>query len=86
MTDQDKMMAFGSWLNSRIQQLQLELYALSVNSKVPVDSIRVKAGHMEAFGHVLAAFKDLYHGDINKFMQEYLGQQPEEDDKESKDV
>jgi hypothetical protein len=79
MSDLDKMMAFGSWLSARAQQLQLELYSLSVNSKVPVDAIRVKAGHIEATGHVLAAFKDLYNGDINKFMEEYLGQRPEED-------
>ncbi len=84
MSDLDKMMAFGNWLTQRGQQLSSELYSLSINVKAPVDALRIKAGHVEATGHILAAFKDLYNGDLNKFMEEYLGQKPqEEDDKES---
>lgn len=79
MSDLDKMMAFGNWLTQRGNQMSAELFALSVNTKVPVDALRIKAGHVEATGHILAAFKDLYNGDINKFMQEYLGQVPEEE-------
>lgn len=83
MSDRDKMMAFGNWLSERIQATQLELYALSVNAKVPVDALRVKGGHLESLGFVMHAFKELYNGDLNKFMVEYLGQKPEEEEKES---
>ncbi len=84
MSDHDKMMAFGNWLTQRGTQLQNELFSLSINVKAPVDAMRIKAGHFEATAHILAAFKDLYNGDLNKFMEEYLGQEPEEeDDKES---
>jgi hypothetical protein len=85
MSDLDKMMAFGNWLTSRKAQLTMELYSLSLNTKLPIGTIRIKAGHLEATQHVLDAFKDLYNGDLNKFMEEYLGQAPEEEDKESTD-
>ncbi len=85
MSDIDKMMAFGSWLASRQTQLGAELFATSVNPKATVDQVRIKAGHLEATAHIFEAFKDLYNGDLNKFLHEYLGQEPEED-KESNDV
>lgn len=86
MSDLDKMMAFGSWLTAKKLQHGAELYSLSVNVKAPVDSLRIKAGHLEATQHILDAFTELYNGDLNKFMQEYLGQKSEEeDDKESKE-
>lgn len=82
MSDTDKMMAFGHWLASRQTQLGAELFATSVNSKATVDQIRVKAGHLEAYAQVFGAFKELYNGDLNKFNQEYLGINPEEEDKD----
>jgi hypothetical protein len=81
MSDLDKMVAFGNWLTQRGHHLSAELFALSVNAKVPIDALRIKAGHIESTGHILAAFKELYHGDLNKFMVDYLGQAPEEEDK-----
>jgi hypothetical protein len=86
MSDHDKMLAFGSWLTSKRLQLLSELYSLSINRDSPVDAIRIKAGHIECITQVLEVFKELYNGDLNKFMEEYLGQKPEEeDDKESID-
>lgn len=86
MSESDKMLAFGAWLNAKKIQHANELYALSVNVKAPVDALRIKAGHMEATQHILVAFSELYNGDVNKFMVDYLGQVPEEDeDKESKE-
>lgn len=85
MSELDKMMAFGHWLTARQVDHGAQLVALSINAKVPVDALRVKAGHLEATTHILAAFKELYNGDLNKFKQEYLGEQPEEEEKESKD-
>lgn len=82
MSDHDKMMAFGSWLSTKRLQHSAELYALSVNTKAPIDALRIKAGHVEATQHILDAFTELYKGDLNQFMKEYLGQEPE-DDKES---
>jgi hypothetical protein len=82
MSDLDKMVAFGSWLSSKKVQHTAELYALSVNVKAPIDALRIKAGHVEATSHILEAFSSLYNGDINKFMREYLGQEPEEEEKE----
>jgi hypothetical protein len=83
MSELDKLMAFGSWLQSKKIQHGAELYSLSVNTRCPLDAIRLKAGHLEATQHILDAFASLYNGDINKFMQEYLGQASEEEDKES---
>lgn len=85
MSDSDKMMAFGNWLARRQTQLGAELFSLSVNTKVPVDALRIKAGQLEAVVHVFEAYKDLYNGDINKFMVEYLGQEPEEDKESTTD-
>ena len=79
MSDLDKMVVFGRWLTERGIMLQRDLYSLSVNAKAPIDAIRVKAGHVECTAHILAAFKDLYNGDLNKFTQEYLGETPEEE-------
>lgn len=85
MSEHDKMMAFGSWLSTRKASVASELYQLSINASQPVDKIRVKAGHLEALQHVLEAFTDLYKGDLNKFMQEYLGQAPEEEEESNDD-
>ncbi len=85
MSDHDKMMAFGHWLASKRAQHTAELYSLSINRTAPIDSLRIKAGHIEATQHILEAFTSLYNGDINKFNEDYLGKKPEEDDKESKD-
>lgn len=80
MSDLDKMMAFGAWLTSRKVQIQSELYALTVSARQSEASIRVKAGHLEAIIHTLEAFSSLYHGDLSKFREEYLGDKPEEED------
>lgn len=86
MSEQDKLMAFGTWLTTRKLTIASELYSLSLNTKIPVAAVRIKAGHLEALSHVLDAFTDLYKGDLNKFNTNYLGGTPEEEeDKESKD-
>ncbi len=84
MSDNDKLMAFGSWLTAKRLQHSAELYSLSINVKAPLDAVRLKAGHVEATQSILDAFTELYKGDLNQFMREYLGREPEED-KESKD-
>jgi len=86
MSDTDKMMAFGSWLSTKRLQLTAELYSLSVNTKAPIDAVRLKAGHIEATQQILEAFTKLYRGDLNKFEVDYLGKDPEKEDKESTDV
>lgn len=80
MSELDKMMAFGHWLSERRVQLNLELIQMSTQAKYSESAVRVKAGHVEAFGMVCVAFKDLYDGDIGKFMKEYLGQELEEEE------
>lgn len=80
MSELDKMMAFGHWLNERRVQLGNELVQMSTSSKYPESAVRVKAGHVEAFNMVLAAFKELYDGDLNTFLKEYLGMTPEEEE------
>lgn len=82
MSDLDKMRAFGHWLNLKKVQHGAELYSLSINTRVPIDALRIKAGHLEATQYILDAFSSLYNGDINKFMTEYLEQQPEEEDQD----
>ena len=77
MSDLDKMRAFGHWLSERKAQALSELYQLSTNASQPVDKMRVKGGHIEAFDLVLHAFSELYNGDLNKFLVEYLGYAPE---------
>lgn len=86
MSDLDKMMAFGSWLTQRHQQFQAELCALGIDRTKPIDAIRIKAGHLEASATILKAFTELYRGDLNKFMVEYMGQEPEEEEESEKDV
>jgi hypothetical protein len=84
MTENDKLIAFGSWLTAKKIQHGAELFSLSINVKAPVDAVRLKAGHLEATQHILEAFTTLYKQDINAFMREYMGSNPnEEEDKES---
>lgn len=85
MSDHDKMMAFGHWLVAHQTQLHTELYSLSINRTMPLDAIRIKAGHLESCTFILQAFTDLYKGDLNKFMKDWLKQEPPPDDKESTD-
>lgn len=84
MSDADKMMAFGTWLTTRKAQHTAELFSLSLNTKAPVDALRIKAGHVEAFSVVLDAFTELYRGDVTKFNEAYLDIpiDEEDDDKE----
>lgn len=77
MSELDKMMAFGSWLTQRQLQFQAELCSLAIDRTKPIDAVRIKAGHFEATTQILKAFTELYNGDIGKFLQEYLGQEPE---------
>lgn len=74
------MMAFCHWLDQRRLQFQAELCALSLDRTKPVDAIRIKAGHLECSQLVIQAFAELYNGDLTKFMQDYLGQAPEEEE------
>lgn len=86
MSENNKLMAFGSWLSAKKIQHSNELYSLTLNTKVPVDAIRLKAGHLEATQMILEAFTLLYKDPLNKFMVEYMGSKPtEEDEEESKD-
>lgn len=80
MSELDKMMAFGHWLSERRAQFASELLQMGTQAKYTEAAIRVKAGHVEAFSMALTAFKDLYDGDLNKFMKEYLGQEPEDEE------
>lgn len=77
MSDHDKMMAFGHWLTERRAQFAAELSALGIDRTKPIDAIRIKAGHLECMQLTLQAFTELYNGDLEKFMQNYLGKQPE---------
>ena len=83
MSDLDKMMAFGNWLSQSRLRFQAELCALGIDRTKPIDAIRIKAGHLEAATIILQAFTELYNGSLSKFMTEYLGQAPEEDEEES---
>jgi len=85
MSDMDKMMAFGSWLTQRKATFQAELCSLSIDRTKPIDAIRIKAGHLEATTQILKAFTELYQGDINKFLVEYLGQEPEAEEESDGD-
>lgn len=85
MSEQDKLMAFGTWLTTRKLHVASELYSLSLNTKIPVSAVRIKAGHLEALSHVLDAFTSLYRGDLNKFSVEYLGGTPEEEEEKESD-
>ncbi len=67
------------------EQTLSELYAVSVSRLHTESVIRVKAGHVEAFTQALEAFKELYNGDLNKFMTEYRGQEPEEEEESDGD-
>jgi hypothetical protein len=86
MSEQDKLLAFGSWLSIRKLHVAQELFSVCLNTKLPPSALRIKAGHLEALQHVLDAFTELYNGDLNKFTAQYLGGTPEEEEeKESKD-
>lgn len=82
MTDNDKLMAFGTWLELRLRTLQAELFSLGINAQQPPARIRVKAGQLEAMAHVTRAFKDLYQGELKTFKEEYLDIKPEQDEDE----
>jgi len=77
MSENEKLMAFGSWLTSKKIQHSNELYSLSLNTKAPIDAVRLKAGHLEATQYVLDAFTILYKQDLKQFMREYMGSDPD---------
>lgn len=80
MSDHDKMMAFGHWLELQRQQLHSELFATAVSRNHPEATIRVKAGHLEAVTQIMGVFKELYDQDLNKFMVNHLGQEPDKEE------
>lgn len=79
MSDSDKLTAFGSWLTTKRLALHTELYSLAINRDVSIDTVRIKAGHIEAYTQILEAFTELYRGDLNTFLTERMGQKHEED-------
>lgn len=85
MSELDKMMAFGRWLTERRLQFEAELCSLAIDRTKPIDALRIKAGHLEAATQILKAFTELYKGDLGKFMVEYLGQSPEEEEESDGD-
>lgn len=85
MSEHDKMMAFGHWLAERQAQARAELVQMGGSIKYPEAALRVKSGQIEAFDLTFTAFRDLYNGDLNKFMKQYLGRQLEGDDEEETD-
>jgi hypothetical protein len=85
MSELDRMMAYGRWLTERKETFKAQLCALGVDRTKDIDSIRIKAGHLEATTLALEAFTFLYKTDVTKFAEAYLGQEPEEEDKESTD-
>lgn len=86
MSDFDKMVAFGHWLELKRQQTLAELFSTAVSRLHTEATIRVKAGHVEAFTMCLEVFKELYNGDLSKFMNEHLGQPLEEEEESDRDV
>jgi hypothetical protein len=85
MSENEKLMAFGSWLTSKKIQHSNELYSLSLNVKAPIDAVRLKAGHLEATQYVLDAFTILYKQDLKQFMREYMGSDPDAEEESKED-
>lgn len=79
MSDHDKMVAFGRWLISMQAKYSSELFDLSINRATPPAAIRIKAGHVEASGFILNAFRELYNGELDQFLKERLGIDPDDD-------
>lgn len=73
MSENDKLLAFGRFLVSMRAKQTAELYDHSINRLSPIDAIRIKAGQIEATGFILAAFKELYDGDVDEFLERRLG-------------
>jgi hypothetical protein len=60
----------------------MELNSMAMNDKMPIDSIRRKAGHLEAFQMCLLSLKELHQGDVEKFRQGYIVEEKEENERE----
>lgn len=82
MSDYDKMVAFGRYLTEGTIKYRAELMNLCQDVTKPIDAIRLKAGHTEAYAEILSVFSELYEGDLEKFKESYLEGYKEEKEKD----
>lgn len=84
MSDYDKMVAFGRYLTETLIRRRDELMSNCSNIERPVDAIRLKYGHVEAYTEILNVFSELYEGDLEKFKESYFdGYKEEKEENES---
>lgn len=83
MSDYDRMVLFGQWLTERAVAHRAMLIQMCSNVNTPVEQIRLKYGHLEAFQEALNAFTELYKStDVDEFKKEYLDDTSKEQDNE----
>jgi hypothetical protein len=78
MSDFDKMVAFGKYLTQGLIKYRDQLMSECSNIDRPIDAIRLKYGHVEAYTEILNVFTELYEGDIEKFKESYIDGYKEE--------
>lgn len=76
----ERIIVFGQFLTTMVIKSQLEVNSLCLNDKTPIDAIRRKAGHLEAYQFALGNLKELLISDIDKFRKQHLEEDVEEDD------
>ena len=82
MSDYDKMVAFGRYLTETLIRRRDELMSNCSNIERPIDAIRLKYGHVEAYTEILNVFSELYEGDLEKFKESYFDGYKEEKEKD----
>lgn len=86
MSDYDKMLTFGRYLTEGVIRYREELMSNCRDITRPIDAIRLKYGHIEAYTEILNAFTDLYEGDLEKFKLDYIAGYKEEKEKDDGEV
>jgi hypothetical protein len=84
MSDFDKMVIFGRYLTQGLIKYRDQLMSNCSDISKPIDAIRLRSGHVEAYTEILNVFTELYEGDIEKFKEAYIeGYKEEKEEDES---
>jgi hypothetical protein len=84
MSDFDKMVIFGRYLTQGLIKYRDQLMSNCSDISKPIDAIRLRSCHVEAYTEILNVFTELYEGDIEKFKEAYIeGYKEEKEEDES---
>jgi hypothetical protein len=72
MSEHYKMSAFGRYLTEGVIKYRTQLASECADVTKPIDTIRLRSGHLEAYTEILNVFTELYEGDLETFKKDYI--------------